>query len=192
LPPYECPEKSRGSLIVFAQYYKIILNSLRDILHKFKIENLIQMDDKIDDRKKGESIDNRYSITYKNTFQMKPNDKNAKLLPGERPFRVMLVAGSARREYNCPGVDSKARMLMLKMAELLPQEWEIDYEDISNTYGREKIRSCNACVSTSMALCIWPCNCYEKNSHAEPDMMCGMQICMRVWIWPMPGLLSAL
>lgn len=102
---------------------------------------------------------------------MKPNDKNANLQTSERPFRVMLIAGSERREYNCPGVDSKARMLMLKMSALLPQEWEIDYEDISNTYGREKIQSCNACVSTSMALCVWPCNCYEKDSHAEPDMM---------------------
>ena len=42
---------------------------------------------------------------------------------------------------------------MLKMAAMLPADWEIDYEDISNAYGRAKIQSCNACVSTSMALC---------------------------------------
>ncbi len=102
---------------------------------------------------------------------MKPNDKNAGLPVGERPFRVMIISGSARKQYNCPGVDSKARMLMLKMADMLPSEWEIDYEDISNAYGREKIQSCNACVSTSMALCVWPCNCYEKGSSAEPDLM---------------------
>jgi intein/homing endonuclease/multimeric flavodoxin WrbA len=43
------------------------------------------------------------------------------------------------------------------MAERLPQEWEIDYEDLGNVFGREHIQSCNACVSTSMALCCYPC-----------------------------------
>ena len=102
---------------------------------------------------------------------MKPNDKNASLPVIERPFRILIIAGSGRKQYNCPGIDGKARMLMLKMAEKLPQDWEIDYEDLSNAYGREKIQSCNACVSTSMALCVWPCNCYSKNSWAEPDLM---------------------
>ena len=102
---------------------------------------------------------------------MKPNDKNAGLPLGERPFRILIIAGSGRKQYNCPGVDGKARMLMLKMADMLPQEWEIDYEDLSNSYGRAHIQSCNACVSTSMALCVWPCNCYKKNSWAEADFM---------------------
>ena len=102
---------------------------------------------------------------------MKPNDKNAALPVNERPFRILIIAGSGRKQYNCPGVDSKARMLMLKMAGMLPPEWEIDYEDLSNAYGRAHIQSCNACVSSSMALCVWPCNCYKKNSHAEPDFM---------------------
>jgi hypothetical protein len=88
---------------------------------------------------------------------MKPNDENGKLPTSERPFRVFLISGSSRRQYNCPGVDSKSRMLMLRMAERLPQDWEIDTEDLGNVYGREKIQSCNACVSTSMALCCWPC-----------------------------------
>ena len=61
---------------------------------------------------------------------MKPNDNNAKLPPEQRPFRVLIISGSDRRQYNCPGVDSKSRMLMLRMAELLPKEWEIDYEDL--------------------------------------------------------------
>ena len=58
---------------------------------------------------------------------MKPNDDPAKLPPDERPFRILIISGSQRRQYDCPGVDSKARVLMLKMAELLPSEWEIDY-----------------------------------------------------------------
>lgn len=30
---------------------------------------------------------------------------------------------------------------MLKMAEALPRDWEVDYEDIGNVYAREKIQS---------------------------------------------------
>lgn len=60
---------------------------------------------------------------------------------------------------------------MLRMADQLPQDWEIDYEDLSNAYGRAQIQSCNACVSTSMALCVWPCNCYHRNSRKESDFM---------------------
>ena len=92
---------------------------------------------------------------------MKPNDDNGNLPPSEQSFRVLVVSGSDRRQYNCPGVDSKSRTLMLRMADRLPQDWEIDLEDLGNVYGRPRIQSCNACVSTSMALCVWPCNCYE-------------------------------
>ena len=45
---------------------------------------------------------------------MKPNDENAKLPIDQRPFRVLIISGSGRRQYNCPGVDSKSRTLMLK------------------------------------------------------------------------------
>lgn len=69
---------------------------------------------------------------------------------------------------------------MLRRADRLPSEWEIDYEDLGNVYGRENIRSCNACVSTSMALCCWPCNCYEKNSRAEPDLMWNLDLYSRL------------
>lgn len=82
---------------------------------------------------------------------MKPNDENGHLSTAERPFRVLILSGSNRRQYNCPGVDSKSRSLMLRVAERLPQEWQIDYDDLSNVYGRARIQSCNACVSTSMA-----------------------------------------
>lgn len=111
---------------------------------------------------------------------MKPNDKNATLPPEKRPFRVLIISGSGRRQFNCPGVDSKSRMLMLKMAGMLPAEWEIDYEDLGNVYARSKIQSCNACVSTSMALCVWPCNCYEKGSWLEKDLMWDMDLYARL------------
>jgi hypothetical protein len=111
---------------------------------------------------------------------MKPNDENGKLHPSERPFRILILAGSDRRQYNCPGVDSKSRALMLRMAERLPQSWEIDYEDLGNVYGRARIQSCNACVSTSMALCVWPCNCYEKDNKDEPDLMWDLDLYARL------------
>ena len=111
---------------------------------------------------------------------MKPNDRNAGLRPNERPFRILIISGSQRRQYNCPGVDSKSRMLMLRMAENLPQDWEIDYEDLGNVYNRERIQSCNACVSTSMALCVWPCNCYFKNDSKEPDLMWNLDLYARL------------
>lgn len=111
---------------------------------------------------------------------MKPNDRNGDLPSSERPFRVLIIAGSDRRQYNCPGVDSKARALMFEMAERLPSDWEIDLEDLGNVYRRPQIRSCNACVSTSMALCVWPCNCYEKNSRREPDLMWNLDLYARL------------
>ncbi|HXH75933.1 MAG TPA: NAD(P)H-dependent oxidoreductase [Bacteriovoracaceae bacterium] len=110
---------------------------------------------------------------------MKPKDAPKKSFE-ERPFRVLLISGSQRRQYNCPGVDSKSRMLMLRMAEKLPRDWEIDYEDLGNVFGRARIQSCNACVSTSMALCVWPCNCYEKKNSKEPDLMWDLDLYSRL------------
>ncbi|MDP2708543.1 MAG: NAD(P)H-dependent oxidoreductase [bacterium] len=111
---------------------------------------------------------------------MKSNNSHGKLPPAQRPLRVLIIAGSQRREDNCPGMDSKARFLMHRMADRLPENWEIDSEDLGNIYGREKIQSCNACVSTSMALCVWPCNCYEKNSREEPDLMWNRDLYARL------------
>lgn len=111
---------------------------------------------------------------------MKPNDENGYRPTAERPFRVLVLSGSDRRQYNCPGVDSKSRTLMLRMAERLPQEWEIDYEDLGNVYARARIQSCNACVSTSMALCVWPCNCYEPANKDEPDLMWDLDLYTRL------------
>lgn len=111
---------------------------------------------------------------------MKPNDESGKLPPSERPYRVLVIAGSERRQYNCPGVDSKARSFMIRMSQRLPQDWEIDMEDLGNVYGRARIQSCNACVSTSMALCVWPCNCYEADNKKEPDLMWDLDLYARL------------
>ena len=43
---------------------------------------------------------------------MNPNDDSGKPPTSERPFRVLIISGSDRRQYNCPGVDSRSRTLM--------------------------------------------------------------------------------
>src|SRR5215207_7197302 len=111
---------------------------------------------------------------------MRPDDANGRRAPEERPFRVLLIAGSNRRQYDCPGIDSKARTLMFRMSDRLPQEWEIDLEDLGNVWNREQIRSCNGCVSTSAALCVWPCNCYEKGSWFQADLMWDLDLYARL------------
>lgn len=111
---------------------------------------------------------------------MKPNDASGKLPTAQRPFRVLVIAGSNRRQYDCPGSDSKARALMFRMAEHLPREWEIDLEDLGNVWSREQIRTCNGCVSTSMALCVWPCNCYFKGDEEQPDLMWNLDLYARL------------
>lgn len=94
-------------------------------------------------------------------------------------MRVLIISGSNRRQYNCPGVDSKSRALMIRMAKSFPSNWEIDMEDLGNVFARARIQSCNACVSTSMALCVWPCNCYEKDNSKEPDLMWDLDMYSR-------------
>ena len=95
-------------------------------------------------------------------------------------LKVFLIAGSDRRQYNCPGVDSKARALMLRMKNSMPEDFEVDIEDLGNVFARSRIQSCNACVSTSMALCVWPCNCYEKGNKKEPDLMWELDLYRRL------------
>ncbi|MEZ4409181.1 MAG: NAD(P)H-dependent oxidoreductase [Polyangiales bacterium] len=111
---------------------------------------------------------------------MKPDDRNGARPPAERPFRVLVIAGSDRRQYDCPGVDSKARALALRVARAMPDDWEVDLEDLANITFRARIQSCNACVSTSMALCVWPCNCYERGSRLEPDLMWDLDLYARL------------
>jgi hypothetical protein len=94
----------------------------------------------------------------------------------QRPLRVLLIAGSQRRLHSCPGLDSKARALMQRMAALMPAGWQVDTEDIGNEHGKPKIQSCNACVSSSMALCVWPCNCYGPESENQPDLMWNLDL----------------
>jgi NADPH-dependent FMN reductase len=98
----------------------------------------------------------------------------------ERPLKVLLIAGSQRRLNSCPGLDSKARALMHRMLGRLPLGWQVDHDDIGNEHGKPKIQSCNACVSSSMALCVWPCNCYGPNSDHQPDLLWDLHLYERL------------
>lgn len=94
----------------------------------------------------------------------------------QRPLHVIVIAGSPRRLHSCPGLDSKARALMHRMIGLLPAGWQTDHEDIGNEHGKARIQGCNACVSSSMALCVWPCNCYGPRSETQPDLMWDLDL----------------
>jgi len=99
----------------------------------------------------------------------------------DKAIRVFVVAGSSRRIINCPAADSKAKFFAERVKEKLPKDWIIDIFNIGNDYVLPKIQSCNACVSTSMALCVWPCNCYERHSFFEPDLMWDEDIYGRIY-----------
>lgn len=97
------------------------------------------------------------------------------------PIRVLVVAGSGRRETNCPAADSKAVFFAERVKEKLPKDWVVDVLNLGNDYVLPKIQSCNACVSTSMALCVWPCNCYKRHSFSEPDLMWDEDVYGRIY-----------
>ena len=89
----------------------------------------------------------------------------------EKP-RILLINGSARNEHTCPGEMSKSWRL-IKSSETIFEEmgFAVDILDLSrltSEYGRE-IHPCKSCVSTSMALCHWPCSCYPNYSLAQTD-----------------------
>lgn len=81
--------------------------------------------------------------------------------------RVLLINGSSRTEHTCPGEMSKSwRLVEIARAVLQNSALDIDILDLSRTtseYGIT-IHPCKSCVSTSMALCHWPCSCYPNYS----------------------------
>src|SRR5215472_2557874 len=82
------------------------------------------------------------------------------------PARILLVNGSSRSDQSCPGEMSKTWRLVEMARDLVQKEegFEVDIIDLSrltSEYGRV-IYPCKACVSTSQALCHWPCSCYPN------------------------------
>lgn len=87
-------------------------------------------------------------------------------------LRVLIINGSARSEHTCPGEMSKSWRLV-KLAEPVFAEMGIavdilDLSTLASEFGRQ-IHPCKSCVSTSMALCHWPCSCYPNYSLGQTD-----------------------
>jgi multimeric flavodoxin WrbA len=90
----------------------------------------------------------------------------------ERRPRILIINGSSRSEHTCPGEMSKTWRLV-KLAEPVFHErgFAVDILDLSRTtseFGKQ-IHPCKSCVSTSMALCHWPCSCYPNYSLGQTD-----------------------
>jgi multimeric flavodoxin WrbA len=84
------------------------------------------------------------------------------------PSRVLLINGSSRTEHSCPGEMSKSWRLVELARQVFAAKggFAVDILDLSRTtseFGRT-IHPCKSCVSTSMALCHWPCSCYPNYS----------------------------
>ncbi len=89
------------------------------------------------------------------------------------PSRILIVNGSTRSEHTCPGEISKTRRLAQhaqKTIESLPGH-EVDFLDISTLADEpwKVIHPCKACVSTSQALCHWPCSCYPNHALGQTN-----------------------
>src|SRR4030088_1574294 len=86
--------------------------------------------------------------------------------------RILLINGSSRSDQTCPGEMSKTWRLV-KIAEPVFQEmgFAVDILDLSrltSEFGKQ-IHPCKACVSTSVALCHWPCSCYPNYAVGQTD-----------------------
>src|SRR5437764_996537 len=84
---------------------------------------------------------------------------------GETP-RILLINGSSRTEHTCPGEMSKTWRLLEMAREVLRNEPDVavdvlDLSRVTSEFGIT-IHPCKSCVSTSMALCHWPCSCYPN------------------------------
>ncbi len=86
--------------------------------------------------------------------------------------RILIINGSSRSEHTCPGEMSKTWRLV-KLAEpiFVDMGFAVDILDLSrpaSEFGKQ-IHPCKSCVSTSMALCHWPCSCYPNYSLGQTD-----------------------
>jgi multimeric flavodoxin WrbA len=86
--------------------------------------------------------------------------------------RILVINGSSRSEHTCPGEMSKTwRMVEVAESCLVEMNFDVDVLNLSrlaSEFGKQ-IHPCKACVSTSMALCHWPCSCYPNYSLGQTD-----------------------
>jgi multimeric flavodoxin WrbA len=89
------------------------------------------------------------------------------------PTRILIVNGSTRSEHTCPGEISKTRRLAQHAQQAIGAlpDHEVDFLDISTLADEpwKVIHPCKACVSTSQALCHWPCSCYPNHALGQTN-----------------------
>ena len=87
------------------------------------------------------------------------------------PSRILIVNGSTRSEHSCPGEISKTLRLALRVREIVDAMpgFQADLLNMSDLEDQplKHIHPCKACVSTSMALCHWPCSCYPNHAMGQ-------------------------
>lgn len=86
------------------------------------------------------------------------------------PSRVLVVNGSARNDFTCPGEMSKSfRLTGILRHALAARACEVDLLDLSLLASDpdRHIHPCKGCVSSAMPLCHWPCSCYPNHSLAQ-------------------------
>jgi multimeric flavodoxin WrbA len=89
-----------------------------------------------------------------------------------RATRVLVVCAASRNDKTCPGEMSKTfRLVQLARRTLEAEGCEVDVLDMSLLVSEPNkvIYPCKACVSTSMALCHWPCSCYPNHSLGQAN-----------------------
>lgn len=100
------------------------------------------------------------------------------------PNQILLISAADRNDQSCPGEVSKSKRL-LKVALDTFQKMEnvevqiLDLSQMISEYGKH-IYPCKACVSTSMALCHWPCSCYPN--YAVDQMHDWMNEIYPMWV----------
>lgn len=89
------------------------------------------------------------------------------------PTRILIINGSSRSEHSCPGEISKTSRLAehAKKAIEKIKGCEVDYLDLSSLTDEplKTILPCKSCVSTSPALCHWPCSCYPNHAMGQTN-----------------------
>ena len=84
-----------------------------------------------------------------------------------------MVSGATRSEHTCPGEVSKTRRLADRARRTIEAQagFEVDFLELSQLADEpwKVIHPCKACVSTSMALCHWPCSCYPNHAMGQTN-----------------------
>jgi multimeric flavodoxin WrbA len=86
--------------------------------------------------------------------------------------RALVIVGAPRNDGTCPGEMSKSyRLARIAEEQLRAGGIEVDLLDLSliTSEANRHIHPCKGCVSTSMALCHWPCSCYPNPGLGQVD-----------------------